>query len=213
MTFNHPLYQKLEEYDFYLASTSPRRLEILLDNLKVQNIKVVPSEFEENLLKAETSPSVYVERTSKKKGEAVLKRLQNEGDSDKFIVLSSDTIIACNNKVFEKPITKDVQLSFFHYYRLNPHLQVITSVNVIKYEAGSVIYRHGLEITDLYFNEGLSDEFLQYYVDSEEGLNVAGGFKYQCLGSLLFKRLEGDYFNVVGLPVSKTFQVLEDALK
>lgn len=213
MPFNHPLYKKLENYDFYLASTSPRRLEILQNNLKVENVKVIPSDFEENLLKADKSPSVYVEKTSKRKGEAVLKKLQSQGASDRFIVVSSDTIISCDNRVFEKPGTKDIQLSFFHKYKLNPRIQVITSVNVIRYEAGTVIYRHGLETTDLYFNESLSDEFLQHYVDSEEGLNVAGGFKYQCLGSLLFKRLDGDYFNVVGLPVAKTFQVLEDALK
>lgn len=214
MSFNHPLYDWLKQFQFVLASTSPRRLEILQKNLQIQDITIMPSNFEENLLKEEHTCQEYVSNTSLGKGQAVMKQLISQNGPSSVIV-SSDTIITCNQEVFEKPQTKETQLEMFRKYCQHPDLEVITSVNVIKYDSATKdsIIKSAIEITKLRFNDELSDEFLQYYVDSEEGLHVAGGFKYQNLGCLLFKSIEGDYFNIVGLPARTTFQLLSDILQ
>lgn len=174
----------------------------------------MPSNFEENLLKEEHTCQEYVSNTSLGKGEAVMKQLISQNGPSSVIV-SSDTIITCNQEVFEKPQTKERQLEMFRKYCQHPDLEVITSVNVIKYDSATKdsVIKSAIEITKLRFNDELSDEFLQYYVDSEEGLHVAGGFKYQSLGCLLFKSIEGDYFNIVGLPASTTFRLLSDILQ
>ena len=146
--------------------------------------------------------------------QAVLKQLMSQ-NGPSSIILSSDTIVTCNQEIFEKPQTKERQLEMFHKYHQHPDLEVITSVNVIKYDSVSKesIIKSAIEITKLKFNDELSDEFLKYYVDSEEGLHVAGGFKYQELGCLLFKSIDGDYFNIVGLPAGTAFRLLSDVLQ
>lgn len=214
MVLKHPIYDRLKAYQFVLASTSPRRLEILQNNLQIEGIKIIPSNFEENLLKEEHTCEQYVSNTSLGKGESVLRQLA-EQDGPDSIVLSSDTIVTCNEEIFEKPLTKERQLEMFQKFRKHPDLQVITSVNVMKYTASSKehITKSAVEITHLKFNDELSDEFLQCYVDSEEGILVAGGFKYQESGCLLFKSIEGDYFNIVGLPVVATFRLINEILQ
>ncbi|CUM50909.1 unnamed protein product [Debaryomyces fabryi] len=214
MSFSHPLYERLKQFQFVLASTSPRRLEILEKNLQIKDIEIMPSNFEENLLKEEHTCQEYVSNTSLGKGQAVVKQLISQ-NGPSSIILSSDTIVTCNQEVFEKPQTKERQLEMFHKYHQHPDLEVITSVNIIKYDSVTKesIIKSAIEITKLRFNDELSDEFLKYYVDSEEGLHVAGGFKYQELGCLLFKSIDGDYFNIVGLPAGTTFRLLSDILQ
>lgn len=213
MSFKHPVYDQLKHYRFVLASTSPRRLEILQKNLQIKDITIVPSNFEENLLKSKYTCQEYVTNTSSGKGDAVMKQLIGER-GENTIVLSSDTVITCDNEIFEKPQTKQKQFEMFQKYRKHPDLQVITSVNLIRYDANTqnYVFKSAIETTDLIFNHELSDEFLWSYVNSEEGLNVAGGFKFQDLGNLLFKSIKGDYFNIVGLPAGTTFRLLEDIL-
>lgn len=214
MSFNHPLYDQLKQFQFILASTSPQRLEILQKNLQIKDITIMPSNFEENLLKEAHTCREYVSNTSLGKGKAVLKQLMSQ-NGPSSIILSSDTIITCNQEVFEKPHTKERQLEMFQKYRCHPYLEVMTSVNVIMYDSltKDSIIKSAIEITNLRFNDDLSNDFLQYYVESEEGLQVAGGFKFQEVGCLLFKSVEGDYFNIVGLPTSTTFHLLSDILQ
>lgn len=214
MSFNHPVHEQLKQYRLVLASTSPRRLEILQNNLQITDVVIMPSNFEENLLKKTHTCQEYVSNTSLGKGESVVKQLIMQ-DGPSSIVVSSDTIITCNGDIFEKPHTKERQFEMFQKYRLHPNLQVITSVNVIKYDAVTKdsSIKSANEITKLRFNDELSDEFLQYYIDSEEGLQVAGGFKFQQSGCLLFKSIDGDYFNIVGLPATTTFRLIIDILQ
>lgn len=209
---NHPLYLELNKYTFVLASTSARRLEILNNNLQIRDIEIIASDFEENLSKSEYSNIDYVKNTALEKGKSVLKKLEEKLFQNDYLILSSDTIISCNGKVYEKPGTKETQFQMFQDYKRNRELQVITSVNVFKTQGGSSKVFSDVAITTLKFDDDLPDEFLHHYIESEEGLNVAGGFMYQSLGSLLFKSINGDYFNVVGLPVNTTFKLLLKAV-
>ncbi|CUM65712.1 uncharacterized protein PRCAT00003360001 [Priceomyces carsonii] len=211
--FHPSIYSKLQEFKFVLASSSPRRLSIVKDNLGLHNVLVIPSNFEENLLKSENTVQEYVRKTSLMKAEFVSRDLREQNRNEKYIVLSADTIIACNNKIFEKPLNKAKQREAFNQYKEHPKIQVITSIVLTKIDEGRITVKQDFEITNLVFDSDLSQDVIDAYIDCEEGLNVAGGFKFQNIGSLLFKSIEGDYFNVVGLPVRRTFHMLESLLK
>ncbi|KAK6461006.1 Maf-like protein [Scheffersomyces coipomensis] len=212
--FNHQLYDKLNQFKFILGSTSPRRLESLQQNLNIQHdqIHIKPSHFKEDLNHDDYNENDYVITTSLLKGEYILKELQQEEKQD-MIILTCDTIIKCNNEIFEKPETKQNQRIMFDKYKAHPHIQVISATTIIKVHDSRVTTYQDTEITDLTFNTEDSDDIIDAYINSEEGLHVAGGFKFQQLGSLLFSSINGDYFNIVGLPVLKTFKLLEKALK
>ena len=127
--FNHPLIAKLEKYNCILGSQSPRRKEILENNLGIKNFTTKASSFEENLAKDDKTPLEYVQLTSQHKGEAIIK--QSKFDSP-TIILTCDTIISCNGEVFEKPMTKERQREFFEYFSRYPELEVISALTVFK---------------------------------------------------------------------------------
>lgn len=202
--FNHPLVAKLEKYSCILGSQSPRRREILENNLGIKNFTIKVSTFEENLSKDDKTALEYVQLTSRHKGEAIIKQSKFESPT---IILTCDTIISCSGKVFEKPLTKEKQREDFEYFNQHPELEVISALTVFKIgETTEIFTDHS--ISKLKFKG--DREINKAYIESEEGLEVAGGFKYQGLGCLLFDSMEGDYFNVVGLPV-RVFSLLEDA--
>jgi len=210
--FDHPLFQKLQNYQFVLGSSSPRRKEILAANLNISNFIVVKSTFEENLSKQNTLAIDYVTATAEHKIDSIVTQLL---PGKPYVLLVADTVVSCGGHIFEKPGTREKQMEMLRHYRSHPNdIQVITAIQVCEIDSSLRVISRLLdcEITTLKFNAQLSDTQLQYYVNSEEGIDVAGGFKYQCLGSLLFSGIEGDYFNVVGLPAAKTFYLLDRLL-
>lgn len=203
------LHRELAKYEFILGSTSPRRKEILRTNMGITNVKVVPSEFAEDVEKEGLTAEEYVLQTSIKKSEAII----NLNSLSNSIILCSDTIIECDSKVLEKPKTESRQRQMFDSYREAGSIKVITAVTITKIIDGHIITKSGIEITTLQFNRNISPSFIDDYIASGEGLNVAGGFKYQEKGCLLFNTIAGDYFNIVGLPVWKTYELLTTVLR
>lgn len=86
-------------------------------------------------------------------------------------------------------------------------LKVITSV--IVYDKSQDNIHQFTELTAIVFDNEISHDIVQSYVDSEDGLKVAGGFKIQSTGGVMIKQIQGDYYNVVGLPLNSTFKVLK----
>ncbi|EGW29976.1 uncharacterized protein SPAPADRAFT_143987 [Spathaspora passalidarum NRRL Y-27907] len=206
---NHPLYKQLSGYQIILGSKSPRRQEILRNNLGIDNFTIVESNFAEDLVIDD--PLEYVTATSHHKAKAILN--QNKFD-EPTIVITCDTIVSCNNHILEKPMTKEKQQEFFQIYKQYKEVQVISAVTIFKIDKDGKASEYADQCTStLSFNdhEG-ADDLVNAYIDSEEGLDVAGGFRFQEFGSLLFNSLQGDYFNVVGLPVSITFELLSRAV-
>lgn len=195
--------------NYILALTSPRRLEILTSNLGIprDHIEVVGSTFEENLSKEGVDPGHYVTETARHKALNVVENTKHSG-----LLIASDTVVVSGGVIYEKPGTLERQLEMIASYKHHRNVEVLTAVHVVRLEKGAVQqWETALETTSLSFNTNLSDEFIQDYVDSREGLDVAGGFKYQALGATLFTGISGDYFNVVGLPVAKTLGLISRA--
>lgn len=209
MTPNKQLNTDISGYTFVLGSSSPRRKEILANNLGIQDFVVIKSTFEENLPKAGITDVDYVTKTAQLKIDSIISQLSV---SENYILLVADTIVSCAGEIFEKPETEQNQLMMLNKYRENPDdIRVITSIHICKVALGRKIDIHlkAHEITTLRFDSSLTDAQLQDYIDTREGLHVAGGFMYQSKGSLLFRGIYGDYFNVVGLPAAKTYRMLE----
>lgn len=188
-------FERLLAYDFVLGSSSPRRQQILSQNLGIAQFRVVKSSFEEDLPKH--GPDFqYVTNTAKLKADSIIPQIVRPS-----VVLVADTVVSCGGQIFEKPENDTQQLHMLQHYRQNP-VKVITAVHVFRAAAGVVLsHVHGCETTELVFDRSLTDNALLHYVHTGEGRDAAGGFKYQGLGSMLFRELRGDYFNVVGLPV------------
>ncbi|ODV79054.1 Maf-like protein [Suhomyces tanzawaensis NRRL Y-17324] len=207
MPLQDNVHQRIESFKFILGSTSPRRLEIVQKNLGIDEVTVIPSDYPEDLSKEGISNEEYVMETCRKKGEHILNKINLEG---KMLILTSDTVISCGGEIFEKPTTKERQIQMFQLYKRNPIIKAITAVNLIKVEDSVIEQYHDITTTVLHFKQ--SDDLINLYINSEEGLNVAGGFKYQEMGSLLFLEIHGDYFNIVGLPVHTTWALLNQAM-
>lgn len=112
-------------------------------------------------------------------------------------------------EIYEKPIDKEHQLKNLKHYRdcAQPQHVLTAVVLLVDGKMDTMV-----EQTSIYFDETLSDEFLQSYVDTEEGLGVAAGYRVQLRGALMMKKIDGDYFNCVGLPFHSTFKLMEKNL-
>lgn len=125
------------------------------------------------------------------------------------MIVSADTVIELEGKIYEKPRNAEEQLINLKKFRDSVSPQhVLSGVIVI---VDGVEFTH-VEDTSIVFDPEASDELLEAYVGTGEGLDVAAGYRVQSLGALLMKRIEGDYFNVVGLPFRGTFVLLQKAL-
>lgn len=178
-----------------MASTSPRRKELL--RLTGLNFRIVPSEYEEEMNSARP-PRSLARHLSLQKAKSVAENNRNA------VVIAADTFIVLGNKLLGKPHTEREALRMLGLLSGRPH-SVITGFAVIDTATGKRVAR-SVE-TKVYFRRLTRKEILSY-VRTGEPLDKAGGYAIQGLGGLLVKRIEGDYFNVIGLPLSALLNVL-----
>ncbi len=181
--------------NFILASKSPRRREILAD-LGIK-FEIITADTDENC--ALTDPRAYVEELAMRKGRAVADILK---DNDTLII-ASDTVVACGGEILGKPRDKSDAKRMLDMLSGSKH-DVISGIALITREKAVV----SSETTHVIFDI-LSDSDKEIYVNSDEPYDKAGAYAIQGLASMWIKGIEGDYFNVVGLPV----KLLHDMLK
>ena len=179
--------------ELVLASESPRRRE-LLGGLGVP-FSVIPSKICESKI-ASDDPGRLVEELARHKAEAVAAELPSSQES---LVIGADTIVVLNGIVLGKP--KDEADAVTMLQRLSGcwH-QVFTGIAVTQSVSGCSLYSH--EVTAVKFRS-LSAEEIAAYVATKEPLDKAGAYGIQGKGALLVERIDGCYFNVVGLPLVK----------
>lgn len=206
-----PIRHKLSTKTIILASSSPRRRQIL------QNIKfpfeVVPSMFEENLDKVSfDKPYDYVQETAYRKALEVFKRLQKE-TRQPDLVIGADTVVTMDNIIFEKPQDEEHAFQMLSRFSGRCHT-VYTGVTLIKPsvknpETFDVKRFH--EATDVYMPH-FSSDVIKMYVETGEPMDKAGGYGIQERGGTLVERVNGDYFNVMGFPLHRFCKELLDFL-
>ena len=180
-----------------LASSSPRR-KALLENLGLE-FKVDTSNTLEHVHE-NLEPHHLARLLSLEKAQAVAERHRDA------IVIAADTLGILEGQVFGKPVSKNDACRMLKRMSGKSHL-VITGFTIIDTRNKKTITR-SIE-TKVCFRR-LSDEEIRAYVTSGEPMDKAGAYAIQGLGSLFVDRIEGDYNNVIGLPLSAMAESLKD---
>jgi nucleoside triphosphate pyrophosphatase len=176
-----------------LASQSPRRSE-LLATAGFQFI--VRSRPVEEIRASGESPVEYVRRLARAKAEAAC----DAHGSTEEIVLGADTVVVLGDRVLEKPVDADDAREMLRALSGRQHV-VITGICLMRAER--VIVDH--ESTRVHFVE-LTDGEIDAYVLSGEPMDKAGAYAIQGLASKFVDRIEGCYFNVMGLPLALVYR-------
>lgn len=179
-----------------LASASPRRKEIL-ENANVK-FKIMASSIEELTLDSE-SPCQMVMRLAFEKGIDIASRQKSD------LVISADTIVVLDNTILGKPKDEIEARKMITSLSGRTH-QVITGISLINLDNNKKIIDY--VISNVKF-KNLSEEDINDYIRTRESLDKAGAYGIQGYGALLVEEIQGDYFNIVGLPISR----LSDLLK
>lgn len=186
--------------EIILASASPRRRE-LMENMGLK-FEVVVSDADESAVDKSVPPEIYVQQLALLKAAATAKSIM---DNKNAIVVSADTIVVNDNKILGKP--KDAEDAFDILKSLSGKThEVYTGFCVLRLKDAYTVCEN--VCTEVTFRN-LTDEKIQSYINSGEVFDKAGAYGIQGLGAMLVEKINGDYFNVVGLPVSELAKVLE----
>jgi len=179
-----------------LASNSPRRRELLSSLGLAFEVKVkedINEDFPEHLKRAEVA-----EYLASHKADAYLDDLQDEA------LITADTIVCLQDRILNKPAHYAEAFEMLQALSGRAH-EVMTGVCVLTKEQKAVFH----DTTKVYFKE-LSDAEIDYYITNYKPFDKAGAYGIQeWIGMIGIERIEGSYFNVVGLPVQKLYSQLQ----
>lgn len=179
-----------------LASTSPRRKEIF-EKLGIP-FKTEASSYEEDMT-LKLKPLDLAKHLSEGKAKDVAKK---HADA---IVIGADTFVAYEGKVLGKPSSQEEAKKMLRSYSGNC-VSVITGFTIIDTSSGKSISE--ASEAKVYFKK-LKEKDIEEYIASGEPLDKAGAFAVQELGAILIEKIEGDFFNVMGLPLSTIADTLD----
>ena len=177
-----------------LASGSPRRAEILRS--VGWDFEKHSPDIDESELSGE-SPEDYVRRLAQEKAAFISRKYAGE------VILAADTTVVVDNQMIGKPADMDDARRMLRMLSGKRH-EVLTGVAVI--QNGDV--RIGLQRTAVEFAE-LSDAEVEFLAEKGDPLDKAGAYAVQAQAALFIKGIDGDYWNVVGLPISLVYEIIQ----
>ena len=181
-----------------LGSQSPRRREILsFFNLP---FKQMTPDFDEEAVHFRSNPEEYVLTLAKGKGES----LKNQYCDPLVVLLTADTIVYQNVKIYGKPNNRDE--AFFSLKELSGKWHSVYTGLSVSINGKSF---QTFEETRVLFNP-LTDDQIKTYQENLSLYDKAGGYMIQGAGSIAIQRIEGCYYNVVGLPINGLYSVLKE---
>jgi septum formation protein len=181
-----------------LASSSPRRAGILRD--AGLSFSVLSSAVDESPIPGET-PHQHVQRLADAKGELVAARAVGPA-----IVLSADTVVVIDDQILGKPTSTDEARRMLELFSGRKHA-VITGVTLLRLP--DMERRRFVESTLVHFAE-LSRDEISRYLSTSEPYDKAGAYAIQGRAGRYIPRIEGCYFNVVGLPLARVIASLHE---
>lgn len=182
--------------DIYLASASPRRVELL--NVIGLPFEQVISNVSE-VYPGDLEPSAFAEALAVQKARVVAK------EYGQGLVIGADTIVVHGNNVLGKPENHQDAIRMLKLLGGTTHL-VISGIAIVNASSGRELVSH--EITEVTFRF-LSDEEINCYVATGEPMDKAGAYGIQGVGGILVERINGCYNNVVGLPLTLLVKLLK----
>ena len=191
----------------YLASASPRRHELLKQIKVPHEVLRVPeaaANQDEPIYPGEAAED-YVIRTAREKAERAFNYVHAENSGlVHHPILAADTCVMLNSKVIDKAhsaedVRQSLQTLSGQEHEVHTHIVLITpNKGLLEHTSVNTVYMRVL-----------SEEDIEHYVSSNEGIGKAGCYAIQGLGAMLIKSMEGSFSGVVGLPLSETWELLQ----
>lgn len=183
-----------------LASASPRRRELMEQAGYEFEIQV--SHKEETY--TSTEPSEIVKELALLKANDI----SEQNDTKNLIVIGADTVVAYEGAILGKPKSEEDAFQMINAFQGDKH-QVYTGVAILDYDAegNETVVNHAVQ-TDVYVNP-MTEEEIWRYIHSDHVMDKAGSYGIQSGFAIHIEKIEGDYFNVVGLPISYVYEVLK----
>jgi septum formation protein len=182
-----------------LASSSPRRAQILRD--AGFDFSIQPANVDESLAPGE-AVEAYVARIAQAKAHAVAGRALADGTP--AIVIAADTVVLAGKQILPKPKDADDARRMLRLLNATTH-EVLTGLFVIRAYDG-ISFAH-LERTRVEFTR-ISDLDIDAYIQTKEPFDKAGAYGIQGIGGRFVRKVDGCYFNVMGLPLSRLWEIL-----
>ena len=179
-----------------LASGSPRRAEIL--ERAGWPHEIVVAGIDETVLPNE-DPAAYVQRLARSKAEAVASRLETG------LVLGADTTVVVANQILGQPVDEAEARRMLRLLNAKWH-DVLTGVAVVRVGGQT---RVAYERTRVRFAE-MSEREIDWYIATREPFGKAGAYGIQGKAALFIEEIEGDYFNIMGLPIRLVYELTTD---
>lgn len=177
-----------------LASKSPRRKEIL-ENFGIK-IDIRPNDIEE------VSEKIKIEE--KIKDIAYKKAYETAKDFPEKYVLGADTVVVYNNQIMGKPKNKEEAYEMLNKLSGKWH-EVITAYSFINIKSEFIL--NDYDITKVKF-KNISKENIDWYISTNDPMDKAGAYGIQGKGTFIVEKIEGDFYNVMGFPISKFINTL-----
>ena len=185
-----------------LASASPRRKE-LLEQLGV-DFKIEVADCDE-IMDDEIAPDVLVQRNASEKAKAVAKL------NPQNTVLGADTVVTIDGKILGKPKDREDAFNMLKKLQGRSHY-VYTGIALVYHNEEKCIVKTEAVGTEVFFGP-MTDKEIENYVATGEPMDKAGAYGIQGKAGLFVKGIEGDYYNVVGLPYSRLNREIKKFLK
>ena len=185
-----------------LASASPRRQNLL--RMLGLDFKVMVSTFEEKMDLYSSTPEELVMQMARGKAEEVWKITSARQETSDGLVLGADTIVVMNGEYLGKPDHEEEARKMLTSLAGRWH-QVFTGLALVHRKKSVVAY----EMTKVHFRT-LSTEEIDGYLRTGEPMDKAGAYGIQGVGAVLVDRIEGCFYNVMGLPLARLALLLKD---
>jgi septum formation protein len=186
-----------------LASGSPRR-KMLMEWAEL-NFEIIVSDVDESF-PSDISPKDVALLIAKNKNIAVFEKLQSTTLSNNFLVISADTIVVLNGEIIGKPNNREHAIDILNKLSGQKH-EVITAV-VMKNNLKEIAFADTTQVT---FHDLTTDQIV-FYVDNYKPYDKAGAYAIQeWIGVVGIKSIEGDFYNVMGLPISRVVSLLNSS--
>tara|TARA_B100000287_G_scaffold380049_1_gene383529 strand:- start:1959 stop:2555 length:597 start_codon:yes stop_codon:yes gene_type:complete len=183
----------MDKSSIILASKSPRR-ESLLKKIGLK-LEIIPSDISEDL-DHDLRPKYLAEYLSRKKAVKVSKTNKNK------IIVGADTVVYLDNVIYGKPVDRNENYKMLKSLSGRTH-NVVTGVSIIHKNKG--IEKTFSQITKVSVRK-IPNDALLYYIDNYPTLDKAGGYGIQDWFSIWIKKIDGCYFNVMGMPLSHFYK-------
>ena len=183
---------------FILASKSPRRKELLA--ILGLEFEIMESSADESVISKDIPPEIYVQELAMIKSTSVAACVEKNS-----LVIGADTVVVADGKIIGKPKDSDEAYAMLSSFSKSSH-KVYSGISVTDSSNGRTV-TDWCE-TEVFFNEITPDE-IKNYINTYKPYDKAGAYGIQEYASVFIEKINGDFFNVVGLPLSKLYGLLK----